>query len=133
MPGRKRAVISGRSTEDEVAQVAYSLGLEIHKQVPVGRRIWGSKRRIDIVLQHPETRRIIEIECKFQGEQGSAEEKIPATVKDIEAWPMAGIIVISGEGFSDNMRSYLYSTGKAVDLEDLEMWLRLYFGFKFPG
>ena len=38
------------------------------------------------------------------------------------------LVVFSGTGFSVNMRSYLHSTGKAVGLEDLEAWLRLFFG-----
>ena len=31
------------------------------------------------------------------------------------------------------MRSYLHSTGKAVTYEDLEFWLRLFFGFPEAG
>ena len=58
-------------------------------------------------------------------------KKIPTTIKDIAAWPIAGIVVIAGQGFSENMRSYLYSTGKAVDVEDLETWLCLFFGLEF--
>jgi hypothetical protein len=30
------------------------------------------------------------------------------------------------------MRSYLYSTGKAVDLDDLDDWLKLFFGIPEP-
>jgi len=41
---------------------------------------------------------------------------------------LAGLVVFAGEGFSPNMRSYLFSTGKAVELEDLSPWLQLYFG-----
>ncbi len=33
----------------------------------------------------------------------------------------------SGPGFTTNMRSFLLASGKAMELEDLEMWLRLYF------
>lgn len=128
MPGRGVAVRSGREVEFAVRDLARDLGLETFSQVVVGRRIWGAIRRIDVVLRHPETRQTIGIECKYQGGGGTAEEKIPATVQDIEAWPISGIIVFSGKGFSDNMRSFLYSTGKAVDLDDLEDWLRLFFG-----
>lgn len=128
MPGRARAVASGYDIEAAVALLAESLGLEARRQFRVGRRVWGAVRVIDVVLRHPDTRETLGIECKYQGSTGSAEEKIPSTVLDIAAWPIAGIIVFAGEGFSANMRSYLYSTGKAVDLEDLEMWLRLFFG-----
>lgn len=119
---------SGRDLEDQVITIGETLGLETQRQVRVGRRIWGAERRIDVILRHPDTRQTLGIECKYQGGGGSAEEKIPATVQDIAAWPIQGIVVFAGQGFSENMRSYLYSTGKAVDLADVEMWLRLFFG-----
>ena len=51
-----------------------------------------------------------------------------ATIKDIESWPIDGIVVIEGEGFSQNILGYLYSTGKVIHFNDLDEWLRLYFG-----
>jgi hypothetical protein len=71
------------------------------------------------------------VECKFQGVVGSAEEKVPATIQDISAWPIPGVVVFGGEGFSTNMLAYFHSTGKAVALDDLDDWLRLFFGL--PG
>jgi hypothetical protein len=131
MPGRDQAVHNGQDLERQITDIGLSLGLDVRCQVRVGRRIWGAVRRIDIVLRHPDTRQTLGVECKFQGGGGSAEEKIPATVQDIVAWPIPGIVVFAGQGFSDNMRSFLYSTGKAVDLEDLETWLQLFFGLDF--
>ncbi|MDK1021240.1 MAG: hypothetical protein QGD90_06350 [Candidatus Hydrogenedentes bacterium] len=128
MPGRAKAVESGNELRDTVAALGKELGLSTEIEVSVGRRIWGAKRRIDVVLKHPETRVSLGIECKFQGGPGSAEEKIPATIEDIRAWPIRGIVVYSGDGFSSNMESYLLSTGMAVGFEDLENWLELYFG-----
>lgn len=131
MPGKATAVASGRDLQERVAQLGEDLGLIVRLEVRVGRRLWGAGRRIDVVMRDPTTRQTLGIECKFQRTSGTAQEKIPATVQDIGAWPIAGIVVFSGEGFSDDMRSYLYSTGKAVDLGDLEMWLRLFFGLDF--
>jgi len=128
MPGKSKAVESGNALRDAVAELGRELGLTAEIEVSVGRRIWGAKRRIDVVLKHAETRVSLGIECKFQGGKGSAEEKIPATIEDIRAWPIRGIVVYSGEGFSSNMVSYLLSTGMAVGFEDLENWLELYFG-----
>lgn len=68
------------------------------------------------------------IECKFQATPGTAEEKIPATIQDIAYWPIPGIVVIDGEGFSENMVGYLMASGKVVWFEELEDWLRLFFG-----
>ena len=128
MPGKSKAVESGNGLRDLVAELGRELGLVAEIEVSVGRRIWGAKRRIDVVLKHNETRVSLGIECKFQGGPGSAEEKIPATIQDIRAWPIRGIVVYSGDGFSSNMESYLLSTGMAVGFEDLENWLELYFG-----
>lgn len=128
MPGKGKAVASGAQLEKEVAEIGRALGLNVEEQVAVGRRVWGARRRIDVVLKHPETRVSLGIECKFQGGAGSAEEKIPATLEDIKVWPIRGIVVFSGEGFSVNIKSFLLSTGMAVELVDLRKWLELYFG-----
>ena len=128
MPGRATAVISGDELVREVVALAGSLNLQARTQVRVGRRIWGAVRRIDVVLTHTETRRTLGLECKFQREQGTAEEKIPSTIQDIAAWPIRGLVVFSGEGFTPNMRSFLISSGKAIEFDDLREWLILYFG-----
>lgn len=128
MPGRATAVRTGRELQDAVVRVARELGLDARREVKVGRRLWGAERRIDVVVTETESRSSLGIECKFQSGAGTAEEKIPATIEDMKAWPIRGVLVFSGNGFSDNMRSFLYSTGKAIDFEDLEDWLKLYFG-----
>ena len=131
MPGRDGAPASGRTLEDSVSALAEQLGLEVRRQVRVGRRIWGAERRIDLVLRDRTGKRL-GVECKAQATPGTAEEKIPAIVQDLAAWPIDGLVVIHGEGFTDNMKAFLLSTGKVVYLEDLEMWLRLYFGLELP-
>ena len=111
-----------------VASLAISLGLEVRSEYQVGRRIWGAVRRIDVVITHPQTRKTLGVECKYQAVTGSAEEKIPSTIQDIAAWPIPGIVVFAGDGFSNNMRSFLIASGKAVELEDVRPWLSLFFG-----
>lgn len=128
MPGRGAAPTKGRALEDRVADLGRHLQLDVYTQVRVGRRLWGAERTIDVILTHPEQRKSLGIECKFQDTRGTAEEKIPATIEDISAWPIPGLVVFEGAGFTPNMRTYLISTGKAVEMEDLEPWLRLYFG-----
>ncbi|MYE47195.1 MAG: hypothetical protein F4X25_10735 [Chloroflexi bacterium] len=121
---------SGKSLEAAVAAIGRELGLQVRRQVKVGRRIWGAERKIDVVLTEPELRRSLGIECKWQVSRGTTEEKIPATIEDIRAWPIEGIVCFSGPGFTTNMQSFLVASGKAVELEDLEMWLRLYFALE---
>ena len=130
MPGLARAVSNGDELASAVAELGRQLGLEASEQVRVARRIWGAKRHIDVVLTHPETRKTLGIECKFQGVGGTAEEKVPSTIQDIAAWPISGIVVFSGTGFTENMKAFLLSTGKAVEFHEVEPWLRLYFGLK---
>src|SRR6266851_3782773 len=130
MPGKATAVHSGADLRDKVAALGTKIGLDVRTEVRVGRRLWGAIRHIDVVLTRAETGKTIGVECKFQGGGGSAEEKVPATIQDISAWPIDGIVVFAGDGFTDNMKSYLISTGKAVEFKDLEPWLRLYFGLE---
>jgi len=128
MAGGKTAPATGRTLEAAVADIGRGLGLKVQAQVKVGRRLWGAARHIDIVFTHPDTRKSLGIECKAQTKKGTAEEKIPVIIDDIDAWPIRGLVVFAGEGFSKHMENYLFSTGKAVALEDLETWLKLYFG-----
>jgi hypothetical protein len=132
VPGRSKAPLAGSELADRVSTVASGLGLEVAREVRVGRRIWGSERHIDIVVTGRDHRRL-GIECKFQATAGTAEEKIPATIQDIRAWPIAGIVVFEGQGFSAHMRAFLISTGVAVEFDDLENWLRLFFGLPLPS
>ncbi len=125
--GHLFAPTSWQSLTAACAAIARDLGLAVETEVYVGRRIWGARRRIDVVVSDPSQRRSLGIEVKYQRSAGSAEEKIPSTIEDIRAWPIPGIVVFHGPGFSANMRAFLLSSGKAVALEDLEVWLRLYF------
>jgi hypothetical protein len=128
MPGRRTAAVTGLDLESRVAGLGETLGLDVRRRVRVGRRLWGSVRHIDVVLTHPETRKTLGLECKYQATPGTAEEKIPSLIRDIDAWPIQGIVVFDGPGFSANMIVYLHSTGRAVALEDLRDWLTLFFG-----
>lgn len=128
MPGRATAVSNGDDLVKAVTQLARELELEAKEQVRVARRIWGAVRKIDVVLTHPQTRKTLGIECKFQAVTGTAEEKIPSVIEDIGAWPIPGIVVFAGDGFTENMKMFLVSTGKAVEFPELKPWLCLFFG-----
>ena len=128
MAGGAKAVSNGDELVKAVCSLAEDLKLETRQQFKVAKRIWGADRKIDIVIRQPGTGKTLGVECKFQDVGGTAEEKIPTTIQDISAWPIDGLVVFAGGGFTANMRSFLISTGKAVAFEDLEPWLRLYFG-----
>jgi len=128
MPGGASAVTSGDQLKKEVVALGNTLELDARTEVKVAKRIWGSDRRIDVVLTHRDSRKTLGIECKYQAVAGTAEEKVPTTIQDMAAWPIPGLLVFDGPGFTDNMKAFLISTGKAVELSDLEPWLRLFFG-----
>jgi hypothetical protein len=107
MAGKGLAVANGDELVQAVVQMATELALESRQQVRVARRIWGAIRHIDVVLTHAQTRKTLGIECKFQSVTGTAEEKIPAVVNDIAAWPIPGLIVFAGAGFTANMKLFL--------------------------
>lgn len=126
--GKAKAAEKGGALVKEVCRLARRLKLRAVEQYTVGKRLWGAGRHIDVILKNPRTGKTLGVECKSQETRGTTEEKILATIQDISAWPMDGIVVFSGEGFTEKMKSYFASTGKAVELHDLEPWLRLYFG-----
>src|SRR5437016_2943900 len=106
MAGKALAVSNGDELVRAVVAMAHELGLEATEQVRVARRIWGAVRRIDVILTHPETRKTLGIECKYQAVPGTAEEKIPSVINDIAAWPIPGLVVFGGEGFTQNMQQF---------------------------
>ncbi len=128
MPGKGIAPKSGDELKRNVVALAQRMGLKAETEVKAARRLWGQRRYIDVVITDEKTGKRLGVECKYQATPGTAEEKIPATIQDIAYWPIPGIVVIAGDGFSSNMQAYLMSTGKVVWFEELEEWLRLYFG-----
>ncbi len=128
MPGKGTAPKSGDELKRRVVALAESLGLKADTEVKAARRLWGQRRFIDVVITDEKSGKRLGVECKYQASGGTAEEKIPATIQDIAHWPIPGIVVIDGEGFSSNMQGYLMSTGKVVWFDELEDWLRLHFG-----
>lgn len=120
-------ITTGRQLEQAVADLGRALGLDVRTQVRIGRRVWGRQRHIDVVLRSPELRVRLGIECKYQGVAGTAEEKIPATLEDIESWPFRGLVVFHGKGFSENFPPYLRGKGKAIAFDELADWLIEFF------
>ena len=119
---------SGPDLERAVVRVGEALGLEAETQVTLGQRIWGRRRQIDVLLTRPDTGVMLGVECKFQRTAGSTEEKILATITDIDAWPIRGIVVMHGDGFSPDFKAFTRSSGKMVEFDELSAWLRFYFG-----
>ncbi len=118
---------SGADLEQAVARVGRALGLDVETQVVMGDRIWGPRRCVDVVFSHPSKALMLGVECRYQAEPSTDEERIPLLLHDIVAWPISGIVVLHGDGFSPGFETFARRYGHVVDLEDLAMWLRLHF------
>ena len=73
MAGKGTAPRKGEELKRKVVQMAEKLGLKVETEVRAARRLWGAKRRIDVVLTHEKSNKTLGVECKFQGTSGSAE------------------------------------------------------------
>jgi hypothetical protein len=73
----------------------------VYREVNVGKSIIGKNRRIDVFCVCE--REAFAIECKFQDSPGTVDEKIPYTLDDLEALPMAGCVAYAGQGMSDGV------------------------------
>jgi hypothetical protein len=128
-PSKRRRVSTGASFEDEVAKVIHRLGLSYLRQVKMGVSILG-RRRVADFLVYDRAGKSLGIECKYQQTAGSAEDKLVHTITEFDARPVRHILVFGGEGFSKNIKGYLLSTGKAVELTQLRNYLVFYFGLE---
>lgn len=99
----------------------------------MGRKIWGRRRTVDVVVRDPRQPLRLGVACMFQREPGTAEERSLATLEDMEAWPIRGLLVFAGRGYSDGFTAYLRARGSAIALEELETWLRFFFDLEDDG
>jgi len=99
-------------------------GVEVYREVAMGKSIIGKNRRVDILVVDHERGIALAVECKFQQTQGTADEKIPYTVQDTEAMWTHGIVAYAGEGWSDGVLHMLRGSETAAyclpDLATLE-------------
>lgn len=105
--------------------------LVFRENIPAGITIYGSQRVIDLVLcsySMDNHSKCCGISFSNQNVSGTAERKIPLVLDDMKKWPIDGIVIIDGEGFSPTFENFLYSTGKVFREQDAYDWLTLYFG-----
>jgi hypothetical protein len=128
-PSQHQRGSTGTAFEAEVAKVIRQLDLSYLRQVKMGVSILG-RRRVADFLVYDRAGKSLGIECKYQQTTGSAEDKLVHTITDFDARPVKHILVFGGEGFSKNIKGYLLSTGKAVELKQLRNYLVFYFGLE---
>lgn len=70
----------------------------VYREVSIGKSIIGKNRKVDILVVA--RARAFAIECKYQEVPGTADEKIPYTLRDLAALQMPGCVAYAGAGFS---------------------------------
>lgn len=89
-------------------------GLCVYDEVSVGTSMIGKARRVDLLVHVPQTSRALAIECKWQDTSGTADEKIPYALQDLEQMRMPALLVYAGSGFSPGVLHLLQSSAFAV-------------------
>ena len=117
-------------------------GVKVYREIRVGKSIIGKNRCIDVFCVCEVTNKAFAIECKFQESEGTVDEKIPYTLDDLEAMPMAGCIAYAGKGFSSGVLHMLRASTRAAyclpvadqgdtsaDTKELDHLLAMHFGW----
>jgi hypothetical protein len=89
-------------------------GIAIYREVFAGKSIIGKNRRVDILLVCERTNQAYAIECKYQSSQGTADEKIPYALEDIQALRMSGCLIYAGGGWSEGVLHLLRASPHAA-------------------
>jgi hypothetical protein len=89
-------------------------GITIYREVFAGKSIIGKNRRVDLMLVCEQTSQAYAVECKYQGSQGTADEKIPYALEDLQALRMSGCLVYAGEGWSEGVLHLLRASPYAA-------------------
>jgi hypothetical protein len=97
-----------------LAQTYQRRGISIYREVFAGKSIIGKNRRVDLLLVCEQTNQAYALECKYQGSQGTADEKIPYALEDMQALRMSGCLVYAGEGWSEGVLHLLRASAYAA-------------------
>jgi hypothetical protein len=90
-----------------------SRGLKVYEEVALGTSIIGKQRRVDLFISGPNDK-VLVVECKYQESLGTADEKIPYALRDMEALRVEGVIAYAGLGFSAGVLHLLQSSEYAA-------------------
>lgn len=103
--------LSGKQYADNIARYIVrnygSRGLCVYREVDFGKSIIGKNRRVDIFIYREGTPDAMAIECKYQNVAGTADEKLPYALSDLQAMHVPVCLTYAGDGFSPGVRQML--------------------------
>lgn len=88
-------------------------GVKVYTEVFLGRSILGTRRRVD-VLAVLKGASACAFEAKYQGVNGTAEQKLFYALKDAAASVVPSYVVYSGDGFGENTKAIVGAHPLAV-------------------
>jgi len=89
-------------------------GIEVYRELFLGKTIIGKNRRVDILVLQRETGTALAVECKYQDSSGTVDEKIPYTLQDMDAIGMPVCVAYAGAGFSQGILHMLAAAPRAA-------------------
>jgi hypothetical protein len=78
-------------------------GITVYREVYLGKTIIGKNRRLDILIVEEHSRVAMGLECKYQDTLGTADEKIPYALSDLQHLDMPVCLVYAGKGWSSGI------------------------------
>lgn len=104
-----KAVSNGKAAEATIYCILKERGYTVEKQKFLGRNAYGERVKVDFVVYGIRgMERGLIIESKWQSSNGTADEKLPYLVKNIqEYYPYPAIVVVDGGGFREGAISYM--------------------------
>ena len=123
--GGARAASNGKAVEDVINGVLHQITTDVQRQYSIGLGIYGTEIFVDFYcLSLGQI-----IESKWQGSNGTADEKLPYLAENIiQNYPLPTTVVLSGDGFRsgaiDWMRSRLAKTSdhQALTMNEFLTW-----------
>ena len=93
--------------------------IDILSEKPVGARFVKTPRYLDIILKYTTENesKYLGIEAKVQNTDGTAYQKLTYALEDCKVCPIPTIIVFSGKGIRDDMKSQLITSGFGIEVE----------------
>jgi hypothetical protein len=113
--------------EKLIALVGLSLGLDYRRKLVVGKTVYGRDREVDVLFRHAASGNRLCVEAKYQRVSGTADEKLPYAVLNLQTLPLPGVIVYGGGGFHQGALHWLCANTQATDVARLPEWLTVFF------
>ncbi len=119
--------LSPQEFERIIALSGVSLGLDYRRKLTVGKTIYGKDREVDVLFRDARNGSRLAVEAKYQRVAGTADEKLPYAVLNLQTLPLPGVIVYGGGGFHLGALHWLCANTRATDIARLVEWLTVFF------